>query len=337
MSFPGPDKVVPPGELTGLAAVPLSSSPATTVPISGASRRISSTAGDAAPPTPPPFGGRGGGPGKSEIRRLSSMDAAALPPFAGRLSPTTKPAEEGAGINNLESVKFGDIIYLKGTSKVDGGDKGFVYADPCFGKVGFIKDEVSATEELSEFHSCLFVILPQLNYESASTRKELRRRSSFSGGTAEMDMVDIRIEQEKIQNAQTVDRCKKCDESVLYGQVVQLMHVATGKYLMGDRHTSQCQRDCLALSVGQGEEVRMRKEKVGKREIGGAQRHTHTPTNDPLARTTLSLRPVALPLPNHTSFPRASGRFPRLLCRPNPAPQRASGRLCCAHDAREVP
>jgi len=128
--------------------------------------------------------------------------------------------------NSLESVKFGDIIYLHGSSRQDGGDRGFMYADRCFGKVGFIKDNKTNGPELKEFQSCLFMILPQLNYESFSTQKELRRRSSFnqlsSGGSQEMDMVEIRIEQEKLQNAAVVERCKKCDESVLYGQVVQL-------------------------------------------------------------------------------------------------------------------
>lgn len=200
---------------------------------------------------------KGFGAEKPKIRRFSSGP---LLPSTGRVSPM---AQDGAGDKeNLESVKFGDIIYLRSSSKLEGGDKGFVYADPCFGKVGFIKNQVSTAEELSEFQSCLFVIHPQLLYESSATRKELRRRSSFQGGTAEMDMVNIRIEQEKAQNKQTVERCKKCDESVLYGQVVQLMHVATGKYLMGDRHTSQCQCDCLALSVGQGDEVSTRKGKA---------------------------------------------------------------------------
>jgi len=32
-------------------------------------------------------------------------------------------------------------------------------------------------------------------------------------------------------------------------------HLATGKYLMGNRFTSQCQRDSLALSVGPGDEL----------------------------------------------------------------------------------
>ncbi|GMI17805.1 hypothetical protein TrLO_g6323 [Triparma laevis f. longispina] len=161
-------------------------------------------------------------------------------------------------------AKYGDYIYLNGTVAAEADSDtnervGFVHADGHYGNVGFMLENGSL--ELKNFRECLFQIIPMLNYESTNTRRELdmmsrRKSSNFNMEKVnEKEMVDIRMNQEKNQNLNILERCEKCEDDVLYGQLIQLRHVATGKYLQGNRFTSLLERDCLALDLHPGDEL----------------------------------------------------------------------------------
>jgi|TARA_B110000305_G_C19208723_1_gene524783 hypothetical protein len=90
-----------------------------------------------------------------------------------------------------------------------------------------------------------------LNCESATTKRELVRRPSFSSSRVEQEMVDARIKQEKLQNDAILESIENGTNNakVLYGQIIQLRHVATGKFLKANTVTASCEKDCLKSSL----------------------------------------------------------------------------------------
>ncbi|GMI35216.1 hypothetical protein TeGR_g14298, partial [Tetraparma gracilis] len=158
--------------------------------------------------------------------------------------------------SSLEQVSFGDFVYLHG---ITGGSQksvknlgedtttasgvgGYLHADRSFGRVGFQTEG----EELRGFEDCLFQLIPQLNFDSVATKNALMRRPSFSGNADEQEMVDIRIKQESDQNEARVKKCEDGDDKeLLYGNVCQLKHVPTGKFLKGNTFTASMEKDCL--------------------------------------------------------------------------------------------
>ena len=69
-------------------------------------------------------------------------------------------------------------------------------------------------------------------------------------------MIEMRIKQEYQQNLQAVKKYQTGTEktAVLYGHIVQLKHLGTGKWLQGDSYTADKERDCLRLTLSDGDE-----------------------------------------------------------------------------------
>jgi len=101
--------------------------------------------------------------------------------------------------------------------------------------------------------------MPLLNYDSSEAGSELKRRNSFSSNKLERasrEMLDMRIAQETQQNISAVKKYQtgRAHTPVLYGHIVQLRHVGTGKWLQGDNYTADRERDCLRLTLSEGNE-----------------------------------------------------------------------------------
>jgi len=261
------------------------------------------------------FGGNSNSDGSSQ-QDQQKRRRSILSPSSGRINANEddSPSASGSGGDDiaLESVIYGDIVYLRGLVN-ETTTTGYLHADSCFERVGFQTDPASSyvgkssapIPEVKNFQDCLFQvrlqhstqllhsirltpkylpyrqsqssnpnphrsplskllcnlarvqITPMLNYESTSTKLELTRRPSFSSSKAEQEMVETRIAQENMQNSQILENMAKGTDNrkVLYGQVVQLRHVATGRFLKANTSTAQCEKDCLRASVSDGDDL----------------------------------------------------------------------------------
>ncbi|GMI18059.1 hypothetical protein TrLO_g4475 [Triparma laevis f. longispina] len=161
---------------------------------------------------------------------------------------------------NLDALFYGDVIYFYHRSHAYNKQchnnsvfSGFMHADPCIERVGF---QTMHQHTPGNFHDCLFQILPMLNYDSTSASTTLQRRPSFKSSATETAMMDLRVKQELKQNQNSIKKYMTGNEktNVLYGHIVQLKHLSTGKYLQGDTYTADKERDCLKLTLSEGDE-----------------------------------------------------------------------------------
>lgn len=95
-----------------------------------------------------------------------------------------------------------------------------------------------------------------MNYDSSTSKAELSRRNSFSQNKSEKVMLEHRIRQEYAQNEIAVKKFQagKHKTNVLYGQIIQLKHLGTGKWLQGNTYTADKEHDCLRLGLSEGDE-----------------------------------------------------------------------------------
>jgi len=134
------------------------------------------------------------------------------------------------------------------------GPDGYLHADTCFERVGFQVEDRSS--DLTNFDECLFTVCPMLNYDSVTTKKFLMRRPSFSGDIGEQEVVDLRIKQEEEQNEVILKKTEEGEgaEEVLYGQIIQLRHNRSSKFLKCNSITADVEKDCLKLTLSDGDE-----------------------------------------------------------------------------------
>ena len=138
--------------------------------------------------------------------------------------------------HSLENIKFGDVVYFTQSTPVHG----FVHADRCFGRVGF--QTSPGSKEPSNFDDCLFEVMPMLSYDAMEMAKHIHNPESSS----EQAMVKARLKQEDEQNANLMKICEvppgDGSEELRYGQVIQLRHLSTGKFLSGNSVTAQVEK-----------------------------------------------------------------------------------------------
>jgi len=164
------------------------------------------------------------------------------PTLAPTPTPTLTPAQEGL---SMQPVNFGDYIFLSSSS---GSFFGYVSADSCFERVGFQTSPPSTTP--LDFSRNLFQIVPFLSYDSKAARGKLKRNKSFS--MDEQKLVEMRIAIESVKNEKQIAEMQSVQGSIIYGQVLQLRHCNTGKFLNAESYTANMEKDCLLLSLSEG-------------------------------------------------------------------------------------
>ncbi|GMI00699.1 hypothetical protein TrST_g8820 [Triparma strigata] len=170
--------------------------------------------------------------------------------------PVEDAPEDEEGTSVLENVKYGDQVYFQMSSPVGG----FMHIDKCFSRVGF--QTSSEGTDVANFDECLFVVTPMLNYDSKQQAAMLARTGSKLGGdgdaSGEEAMLQARLKQEHEQNKKLLVKCDKPpgdgSEELRYGQIIQLRHISTGKFLSGNSITAQVEKSCLRLSLSDGDD-----------------------------------------------------------------------------------
>jgi hypothetical protein len=133
------------------------------------------------------------------------------------------------------SLQMGDLIYLEekrpGLTQETG--VGLLHADGvCRTRLGLQKHEDEATRQFApNFQECVFRICPPLNYEAAARTRELKRSPSLSGADLLEAQVTTQAEEqhEVARNARTLEQIEIAPSPVVYGELVQLQHVRSGK------------------------------------------------------------------------------------------------------------
>lgn len=175
---------------------------------------------------------------------------------------------EPAGLLNLQSavdkdkqhipVRFGDVIFAEHSSA---GFGGFLYGD------GLVQSTVGLqpTNGAAPPHNsarCMFRLVPKLSYDSQNQFGRITRKKSFS--RLEVAQFKERADQESKRNVQLLqqlaqqieeeedDGSAKINETNLhFGQICQLQHVTSGKFVTAVRQSAINRKDCLQLILDQ--------------------------------------------------------------------------------------
>ena len=119
------------------------------------------------------------------------------------------------------SLKYGDVVTLSTE-----GEKGKNFLDGD----GFASQEVSMTLQttaLNNFSQCVFRICPKHHYPATDDLVRARRNRETDVTT--LERLTNALEKERSHNIAEMKR--KCGTPVRYGDVIQLYHLHSGKYV----------------------------------------------------------------------------------------------------------
>ncbi|GMH51423.1 hypothetical protein TrLO_g7659, partial [Triparma laevis f. longispina] len=185
------------------------------------------------------------------------MSSPFRPASSAPVSPPPQEAEPEEEVTTLENVKYGDQVFFQMSQPKNG----FMHVDKVFSRVGF--QTAADGSDVLNFDECLFVVTPMLNYDSKQQAAVLKRTASkLSGGddeaNGEQAMLQARLKQENDQNKKLLMKCDKPPgdgtDELRYGQVIQLKHISTGKFLSGNSITAKVEKSCLRLSLSDGDD-----------------------------------------------------------------------------------
>lgn len=138
-------------------------------------------------------------------------------------------------------LSIGDIITL------EANEPGTCLAADSMGTVTFmLADHDSKTPR--QFERCLWRVYERLSYADKELSKSIRRSTSMT----QMEKQSIADQAIKEGERNEEDMKKSIGNSLLYGQTVQLQHVATGYFLAAKSSVAKHDKHCLALYLDDG-------------------------------------------------------------------------------------
>jgi len=141
-----------------------------------------------------------------------------------------------------EWALIGDIITL-------GSDKGTFLSADIDGMVMWATIEKGWTPPAPlNFDNCLWRICERLSYVEQEMAQIKKRRNSTDGAELALAMEAMDLEAER--NLQDLESTP--GHEVFYGRVIQLQHVATGKFLSTKNAAALVDSDCLAVQLDPG-------------------------------------------------------------------------------------
>ena len=151
-----------------------------------------------------------------------------------------------------EPLQIGDCIYLSLNEHVIEAE-GFEDV-----RLGLRNSRpLNPGKEAENFAGSIFMVTNQLSYSAqqaltsdSKPRKSVRRNSSI----AHLAMLREQVEREKDHNAKTLSSTKKAGAHVDFGMIVQLKHVASGKFVsLSNNELAEVQSDCMKASLHDGD------------------------------------------------------------------------------------
>ena len=171
---------------------------------------------------------------------------------------------EGATRATTSGLNFGDVIYLESQS-------GALLAADIFNALRWefpqIIGKASLTQAPKDIHACLWVVCERLNYLDSEYASAASRRTSISNSRArsnsrtrsnssgsldaeEREQLEEQAVKEKERNMEELK--KTMGTPVTYGQVVQLLHVASGRFLCSTSVAATLDKSCISLALDDG-------------------------------------------------------------------------------------
>jgi hypothetical protein len=147
-----------------------------------------------------------------------------------------------AGNVDQRSFAIGDIITLESTNGT------FLAAD-FYGTVYF--DIAQGSQKTPEqFERSKWMVCSRLAYSDSELKKSLSSKRRMSIGDAEQKMIFDQAGKEMERNEGDMKKSK--GTQLLYGQIIQLKHVATGMFLASRSSVAKVDKNCLALYLEKG-------------------------------------------------------------------------------------
>lgn len=141
-----------------------------------------------------------------------------------------------------EWAMIGDVITL-------GSDKGTFLSADIDGMVMWATIDKGWTPPAPfNFENCLWRICERLSYVEQEMAQIKKRRNSTDGVELALAIEAMDLEAER--NLQYLETTP--GHEVFYGRVIQLQHVATGKFLSAKNAAALVDSDCLAIQLDPG-------------------------------------------------------------------------------------
>jgi len=144
----------------------------------------------------------------------------------------------GTGTGEISVVQYGDVMTFE-------SDGSFLSVDVC-GNVVWLAPE-SGFRVPRMFERCLWQVSTKLSYTDQEFLEAAQKQGSFS--SEEMQNMKVQADHERSRNKAEV---AKMGQVLLYGDVIQLLHVVTGQYLAAKSTAARINRDCLGLQLTHG-------------------------------------------------------------------------------------
>lgn len=154
-------------------------------------------------------------------------------------------------------LKAGDLIYLTlAGNDTDNSNGGFLTAEGyCDARVGLtpVASAVAPEAQPRRFERCLFRVVQKLSYEASKTHVKMQRKASITADQIQAMME--KVEKEEIQN-DNLTKVSITNQSIKYGQIIQLQHVNSNKFLSMKRATqARLEKGNYMLELAQGSEM----------------------------------------------------------------------------------
>ena len=147
------------------------------------------------------------------------------------------------------SLKYGDVVTLSTE-----GEKGKNFLDGD----GFASQEVSMTLQttaLNNFSQCVFRICPKHHYPATDDLVRARRNRETDVTT--LERLTNALEKERSHNIAEMKR--KCGTPVRYGDVIQLYHLHSGRYVsVFQKEVAKSEPTHLQIKLCEGHGVQLK-------------------------------------------------------------------------------
>eukprot|EP00937_MAST-01D_sp_MAST-1D-sp2_P004933 g4933.t1 len=150
-----------------------------------------------------------------------------------------------------EKLHFGDQVYFRLTGEAGADDDGAFLLSEGFSdlRVGM----QLGTDDPADFRYALWRIVPRMSYEASKTLVKLQRRDSMQAAELLEYQEAVEVEEQKnIERAET-SKSGAAIKQALFGDVVQLQHVHSGKYLTQvPRAIAEKEKENMKLMLTEG-------------------------------------------------------------------------------------
>lgn len=145
---------------------------------------------------------------------------------------------------------MGDIEFLRKGDKISLFSldiKGFLQSEGFANHDLFVKDNNNTGYVPHDFSRCVFEIVPRLQYKQAKQLRKHRSHLSLTGDRQRQRLLEAVKTESKLND---VELERTMGERVRYGDVIQVRHVKSGRFIeVQRRKAAELETSCLSISL----------------------------------------------------------------------------------------